>query len=66
MDYEWWVEKEHANCQDLLPPSSLHKPAPAEEAGVLSNGNWDYWDRRRQADVEEVPGRASEKQMSRL
>ena len=46
--------------------SSLHKPAPAEEAGVLSNGNWDYWDRRRQADVEEVPGRASEKQMSRL
>ena len=24
-----------------------------KEAGLLSNGNWDYWDRR-QADVEEV------------
>ena len=22
VDYEWWVEKEHANCQDLLPPST--------------------------------------------
>ena len=49
-DYEWWVDIQHANCQDT---SCLHKPAATEEAGLLSNGNWDYWDRRQADDVEE-------------
>ena len=51
-DYERWVDTQAVKTCLLLPPST--NLLLLEEAGLLSDGNWDYWDWRQADDVEEA------------